>query len=220
MNQNALVDQTIRIAVADDHPILRQGVCSLINTLKNCQVVVEADNGKDLLDKLSGQDQLPDLCILDINMPVMNGYDTLIALKAKWPGLKVIMLTMLDDDYTILRVLQDGANGFLLKGCGGDDFLKAITTVYKDGYFFSGLISDETIRIAAKLSLPSISERQMEYLRLCASDMNYGKIAGKMGISVRTVEGIQKALGEKLNIHSRVGLAVFAVKTGIATRDK
>jgi len=218
MKQNTATNNKIRIAIADDHIILRKGLCELINKLENCSIILEASNGKDLLDKLSGQEPLPDILILDVNMPVMNGYDALVAVKAKWPRIKVIILTMLDDEYTMLRMLKSGANGFLLKHCDGDDFLKAIMEVHNGGYFFPGFLNyDDSIRKVNKLDLPSISGRQLEYLALCASDLNYAKIAEKMGISVRSVESIQERLTDKLKISTRLGLVVFAIKTGLIT---
>lgn len=215
MDQTVIAPDSILIAIADDHPIFRRGVSEVINSFKNCKVVISAANGLDLLQNLSESQPLPDLCILDINMPVMNGYDTITALRKKWPDIKVLILSVINDEYAILRMLKIGAKGFLLKDCHPNNLQDAIYTISNGQLYYSDLVTEKEIQNISHTVIPAISERQLEFLIHCASDMNYIEIAQHMGISVRAVESMQQRLSEKLKISSRVGLALFAVRTGL-----
>lgn len=203
----------LTIAIADDHIVLREGITSFLDSFSNCRVIIEADNGQLLLEQLDLQ--LPDLCILDISMPIMNGYDTLKAIRKKWPALKVMIFSMVDDQYAIIRMLKLGANGFLLKNCIYQEFQKALNIIANGGYYFPTVVTSKNDLAKLTANLPAISERQIEFLKLCASDLNYNQIANLMGTSIRAVESLQQRLSEKLHINSRIGLVLFAIKTGI-----
>ena len=107
-------NEVINIAIADDHALIRVAICSLIKSFQNFQVVIEAENGRELIDSMEGFLPFPDIILLDIGMPVLNGYDTLIEIKKKWPLQKVIILSLIDDEYAVIRTLKNGVNGFLL----------------------------------------------------------------------------------------------------------
>lgn len=203
----------VTIAIADDHIVLRKGVTSLLNGFENCRVIIEADDGQQLIEHL--EKQLPDLCILDISMPVLNGYDTLQVIRKKWPALKVMIFSMVDDQYAVIKMLKLGANGFLLKNCIYQDFQKALNIIVNGGYYFPTVVASKNDLSKLASTVPTISERQIEFLRLCASDLNYNQIANRMGTSIRAVESLQQRLSEKLHINSRIGLVLFALKTGI-----
>lgn len=203
----------LTIAIADDHIVLRKGVISFLDSFDNCRVVIEADNGQQLLEQL--EKQMPDLCILDISMPIMNGYDTLKAIRKKWSALKVMIFSMVDDQYAVIKMLKLGANGFLLKNCIYQDFQKALHVIVNGGYYFPTIVTSKNDLVKLTSTVPTISERQIEFLRLCASDLNYNQIAHVMGTSIRAVESLQQRLSEKLHINSRIGLVLFALKTGI-----
>src|SRR6218665_1147523 len=130
----------INIAIADDHTIMRNGLAELIKTLGDYEVIIQAGNGKELLALLSGASTLPELCILDINMPELNGYETTAKLKEQFPGIKVMALSMFDNEFSIVRMLRNGATGFLHKGANPDELSDAIQTVLSGNYFHTELM--------------------------------------------------------------------------------
>lgn len=205
----------ITIAIADDHIVLRKGICSFIDSIENCKVIAEAENGSELM-RILNEKPLPDLCILDISMPEMDGYQTLLEIRKKWPNLKVIIFSVIADQYAMLRMLKLGANGYILKNCIYKEFQKAVLEVCDGGYYFPEIVVSAKSIKTMKSKIPTVSDRQIEFLKLCVSELNYAEIAQKMGSSTRAVESIQQRLSEKLKINSRTGLAIFAIKTGIA----
>jgi two-component system invasion response regulator UvrY len=215
MSQNASVPKPITIALADDHDLFRQGLCSLIDSFENYKVVIQAAGGAELIKLLSNAKPLPDICIIDINMPKMNGFQTLSALKKKWPALKVIILSMINEEYTVLKMLKSGANGYLLKSGDYPQLKKAIAEVHLNGFYYSNTIAENKMSKLQDTEIPDLTKRELEFLGYCISDMPYSEIAEQLHISIRTVEGIKERLSEKLHISSRIGLAVFAIKTGL-----
>jgi two-component system, NarL family, invasion response regulator UvrY len=208
----------INIALADDHMILRKGVKDIISSFGGFEVIMEASNGKELITTLYTAKLLPDICMLDINMPDMNGYDTIVALKKNWPTMKVLVLTMFNNEYSILKMLKNGANGYLLKkNCHPNDLKLALTTIYNKGYYHSDFITSRLIKEIEneEKQPPKITEKEMQFLAYCCTDYSYKEIAGFMNLSQRTVEGYRDALFEKLNLNSRTALAVYAISSGI-----
>lgn len=209
----------IRVALADDHTMFRKGILSLLNSAPEFQVVAEASNGLELIQLLAKLETLPDVCLLDINMPKMNGFDTLIALKKTYPDMKFLILTMFDHEFVILRMLRNGANGYLLKEDDPDELKRAIEYVYNRTFYHSELVSGRLISMVQKgveYSHIQLTDNEQVFLEFCCSELTYKEIAEKMSLSVRTVEGYRDTLFEKLNIHSRTGLVIYAMKLGIA----
>src|SRR5689334_23138637 len=120
----------IRLAIADDHTLFRAGLVSLIKMFGNVKVEMEVNNGKELIDKIEATKNPPDVCIIDINMPVMNGYETLKCLKEKWPGIKVLVLSICNNEFAVIKLLKEGANGFLSKNCDYNELNRAIRDIY------------------------------------------------------------------------------------------
>jgi len=215
MPQNVIFPKPITLALADDHDLFRQGICSLINSFENCEVIIDVPNGVELIKFLSAAKHLPDICMLDVNMPEMNGFEALSIIKKKWPHQKVIVLSMINEEYTILKMLKLGANGYLLKAGDYPQLKKAIADVHTHGFYYSESITENKINKLHEIEVPDLSKRELEFLTFCISDMQYSEIAQRLNISTRTVEGIKERLSEKLNINSRIGLAIFAIKTGV-----
>ncbi|MGN6568888.1 MAG: response regulator [Flavipsychrobacter sp.] len=215
MPQNEARPKPITVALADDHDLFREGLCSLINSFQNCKVVIEAKNGAALIASLTAAHPLPDICIVDINMPELNGFETLSAIKKKWPNQKVLILSMINEEYTILKMLKSGANGYLLKAGDYPQLKQAIDEIHQHGIYYSNSIIESKINKLDEIELPELSKRELEFLAYCMSDMQYSEIAERLHISTRTVEGIKERLSQKLNINSRLGLVVFAIKTGL-----
>jgi two-component system, NarL family, invasion response regulator UvrY len=206
----------IKIAIAEDHTLVRDGFITLIHQHTTHKVVADAENGADLIDKIAMLRKPPDVCILDISMPVLNGYDTLKVLKKQYPDMKFLALTMLTEGYSIIRMILNGVHGYLLKNSKIQELGNAITTVYRDGYYYSKVASEKAFSIVKYNHLPGLKEKELEFLCLCCSELSYSQIAEIMHVSIRTVEGYQDSVSMKLNIHSRNGLVLFAVHTGLA----
>lgn len=207
----------INIAVADDHTIMRSGLVELIKTLGDYEVIIQAGNGNDLLEQLSKTNILPEMCILDINMPELNGYETTEKLKALYPDIKVMALSMFDNEFSIVKMLRCGAIGFLHKGANPEELSNAIQTVLSGNYFHTELMLISSSRKTNSWQTINITERETEFLKHCCSDLSYKEIASLMGVSLHTVHGYRDILFQKLRLKSRTALAIYALKTGVVT---
>lgn len=210
------------IAIVDDHRLLRHGLVELIQKKPAYQVVLEADNGKDFIRKLPTSTEFPDLVLLDINMPEMNGYETAQWLKLNHPQIKVIALSMNNDESSILRMIRNGAKGYLLKDAESEEFYEAIDRVMTMGFYYSDLVvsalsnSMQSPHGMLQHSSDLINARELEFLKwVCSGDLSYKEIADKMNLSVRTIDGYREALFEKLNVKSKVGLVLYAVHNNL-----
>jgi two-component system, NarL family, invasion response regulator UvrY len=207
----------IRVAYADDHKVVRKGIISFINKLGGILVDIEADNGRDLIKQIGEAVEIPDICMLDINMPEMNGFDTIVELRKKWPDIKVLVLTAFDIEIYIIRMIMYGANGYLLKSCDPDEIKNAIFSIYNNGMYYSDVITRHFFNAVRdkEIKLPNLTGREIQVLNLCCGDLSYGQIAEKIGTTTRSVEGYRDSLFKKLNTNSRVSLAMFAVQFGL-----
>jgi DNA-binding NarL/FixJ family response regulator len=210
------------IALADDHVLLRNGLANLLKGL-DYQVLFEADNGRELIDKLNTHD-LPEIVLMDVNMPEMDGYDTTLWLKKNHPDVKVLALSMYDDENAIIRMLKSGAKGYILKDSHPSELKAAIEAILTKGFYHSELVSSKLINTINHLDDPEnssarqmlgLNEREVEFLKLVCTEMTYKEIAEQMNVSVRTVDGYRDGLFDKLDCKSRVGLVLFAIKNGI-----
>ena len=211
------------IVLIDDHTLLRRGLKQLVESLGHT-VLFEADNGKDLIEKLKPK-SLPDLLLLDINMPEMDGYETARWIKQHHPDIRILALSMYDNESAIIRMLQCGARGYILKDSEPAELKAAIEDVMNKGYYYSDLVSGKLIHAINKLddsdnglrSMIQLNDRETEFLKHACSEMTYKEIAEKMFLSPRTIDGYRDALFEKLNLKTRVGLVMYAIRNGIVT---
>lgn len=210
------------IALADDHTVMRNGLASLLKGL-GYNILFEADNGKDFINKIN-KDHVPDVALLDINMPQMDGYETAAWLKENFPEVNVLALSMYDDEAAIIRMLKNGARGYVLKDSDISDVKAAIESVVSKGYYHSDLVTGKLIHSINHLDSPAhssikellkLNTKEIEFLKYACTEMSYKEIAEKMFLSPRTVEGYRDNLFEKLAVKSRVGLVLFAIKNGI-----
>ncbi len=209
----------ITVALADDHVILRKGVAEIISKFDGMTVTIEAGTGKELLTKLEKADILPDVCVIDINMPEMNGYDTTAAVRSRWPQVKVLALSMYDTELNIIRMLRAGANGYILKDNDPEDLRDAIRGVMVHQYYHSDLVSGRRmhqVQSSYDKLAPEINDREFQFLQLCCSELTYKEIAEQMFLSPRTIDGYREALFGKLGVTSRTGLVMYAMKAGLA----
>lgn len=209
------------IALVDDHALLRNGLATLVKNLGHT-VLLEAYNGKDFINKLNAS-PLPDLVLMDINMPEMDGYDTTQWLKEHHPKVMVMALSMYDTEGAILRMMKCGAKGYILKDSEPAELKEALDSLFARGYYYSDLVNDKIIDALNNIdgnnhetkSLVQLTEKESEFLKLACTDLTYKEIADRMQLSPRTVENYRDALFDKLNVKSRIGLAMFAVKNGL-----
>ena len=212
---------THKIILADDHIVLRDALASLINTFEEFRVTGVAGNG-DEVKKLFANGNIPDLAILDLNMPVMDGYETSRWIQANHPEVKILILTMFDVEIALIRLLQIGVRGFLKKDIHPKELRNAISSVAGNGYYYS---NDATGKLASffhrnhssqtSIEKALLTATEIEFLKLASDDITYKEIAHKMQLTPRAIDGYRDTLFDKLGVKSRVGLAIYAVKNGI-----
>jgi DNA-binding NarL/FixJ family response regulator len=215
-------NQEVLIAIADDHEMFRDAVKNIVSISPDYKVVIEAENGQQLIDRLAHTHDFPEICILDIQMPVLNGYETLVELKKRWPDLKVLALSMFNHEFSIIKMLKNGANVYLLKGAKLAEVQTALKDIHEKGYYSSELVTSNFFQLvhnANENPLLKINEREIQFLKYCCTELSYKEIGKAMGVSARTVEGYRNTLFDKLNLHTRVGLVMFAINTGIVSDD-
>lgn len=210
-------DDTILVAVADDHTIVRKGIIELINNFGNFNVIIEAANGIELIDKIKSAEQLPNIVLLDINMPELNGFETAAIIKREWSEIKMLALSMHDHEYSIIKMLRNGAHGYVLKGMEPEALKDALQQVLQQQFYHSNLVSGRLFNAihTDKKNELNLTQKEMEFLSYCCTDMTYKEIGVKMALSQRTVEGYRDALLQKLKVRSRSGLVVFAINMGL-----
>lgn len=208
----------IHIALADDHAMLRKGVAEMLSKFENMKVVAEAGNGKELLTKIEHCKPMPDVCIIDINMPEMNGYETAKAIKKQWPDMRILALSMYDTELNIIKMLRNGANGYLLKDADPEELRHAINAVHNNGFYYSEIVTGRMLNILhdpeGKTNV-DLNEKELQFLKFCSTELTYKEIADEMNLSARTIDGYRETLFRKLNITTRTGLAMYAIKAGI-----
>ena len=205
------------IALVDDHVLLRNGLAGMLKE-SGYPVLFEADNGKEFTEKIkTGME--PNIVLLDINMPVMDGYATAAWIKTNYPEIKVLALSMYDDEEAIIKMLKNGARGYILKDSHPSELKAAIESLASKGFYYSEMVTGRLMRTImdenGKAGEDGLSERESEFLKLAATEMTYKEIAEQMHLSPRTIDGYRDALFEKLSIKSRVGLVLYAIKNGI-----
>jgi len=211
-----------RIALVDDHMLLRTALANLINGFDGCKVIVEAGNGAELIQQIEAN-MKPDLILLDLNMPELDGFETARWIQQNAPEAHVLMLTMYDTELTMIRLLQVGVKGFLKKDIHPSELKFAIRTVMQYGYYYTNNTTGKLVNLFRKSQEQSsllrtmLNDTEIRFLRLACSEMTYKEIAVKMILNPRAVDNLRDNLFEKLDVKSRVGLAMYAIRHGIQT---
>jgi len=217
-----LSNDIITVALADDHILLRNALAGLIDNFGNCKVIIQASNGNELIHAIQNG-QIPRVAILDLNMPEKNGYETAKWLKDHFPEIEVLMLTMYDSDLALIRLLQVGVKGFLKKDVHPSELKFAIKSVVEEGYYYSHNATGKLVNLFRKgkessaMQKAVLSEVEISFLKSCASEMTYKEIAQIMKLNPRAVDNLRDNLFTKLDVKSRVGLVMYAMKHGVAT---
>ena len=215
------MNEPIKVAIADDHVLFRAGVKSALSVHKDIKMIAEADNGMQLLTVLKHVQ--PDVILLDIQMPIMDGINTLPEIKKMYPEIKVIMLTMHNDHSMISKLMELGANSYLTKNSDSEIIYQAIKTVHEQEYYFNQLTNKALIdglrtKRQAEASLPvdaKLSDKEIAILRMICEEKSTKEIADLVDLSPRTVEAIRDKLKVKTGAKSLAGLVMYAVKSGI-----
>ncbi|WP_152269054.1 response regulator transcription factor [Agriterribacter humi] len=211
----------IKVAIADDHKIFRKGVILSLRQYTNIKFVLEAENGEELLMGLPAAE--PDVVLMDLRMPVKDGIEATKTISKQYPNLHVIVLTMYEDERFVSHLMENGANGYLLKSADPAEIKKAIVEVMARGYYLNNFVNKVLLKKshARTKSIPSltnevvISDKEREVLRLLCMEFTATEIAQKMEISPRTVEAIKDRMMERYNVKNTAGLVFFAVKNNL-----
>lgn len=213
----------IKVAIADDHKIFRSGVIQTLTPYENINVVFEAEDGEHLLQIM--QEQQPDVILMDLKMPKMDGIQATIKVKEKFPQVKVIILTMYEDDNFIVHLVENGANAYLLKNSEPEEIYEAICTTFEKGFYFNENVNLALLKKVLHKNKQQfkptfknevqLTDRELEVLKLICGEQTTQEISEQIYLSPRTVEGLRQKLLEKLGVKNTVGLVLYAFRNGL-----
>ena len=208
------------VVIVDDHLLIAKAITSIIDEFDGYEVLYEADNGSSLIEKMKVPKNIPDIVLLDISMPVMDGFETAKWLKENHPGVKVMALTMQADDESLIKMIKNGASGYLNKNVHPTELKKALDTVSSRGMYYPDWATSKLLYALAnekesQKDQIKITQREEEFLKYACTELTYKEIGEKMFCSARTVESYRDSLFEKLGVKTRVALALYAVKAGL-----
>lgn len=222
---------TIKLGIVDDHHLFRKGVINILNTLTTSShqylTIFDVADGRDLMDYLTRANtaELPDLLLLDLTMPQMDGFECITWVRSHYPQIRTIVLSMRTDDSTLIRSLRLGACSYLTKDISPSDLKVAIDSIWEKGYYYPDPVATKLVQnltsdgaqqpLEITAASVTFSDRERQFLRLACTEMTYSEIARSMELSARTIDGYRDALFSKLHVTSRVGLAMWAVRNGI-----
>jgi DNA-binding NarL/FixJ family response regulator len=222
--KNLEMNRPIKVAIADDHALFRAGVRTSLMGKKDVELIAEADNGMQLLNLLKHID--PDVILLDIQMPIMDGIQTLPEIRKLYPHIKVIILSMHNDHSMISKLMEIGANSYLTKNSDSETIYQAIRTCYEQEFFFNELTNKALLSgLRTKRTEPgspqeiNLSDKEVTILKLMCEEKTTKEIADIVEISPRTVEAIRDKLKTKTGAKSMAGLVMYALKSGIINQE-
>ena len=210
------------VAIVDDHTMFRKGLSNLVNLFANYKVLFDAGDGKEFIDQLKPP-HLPDIVLLDISMPGMDGYMTADWLRVNYPEIKVLALSTMDSDTAIIKMIKLGAKGYILKDAHPSELKLALDEVFAKGYYYNDMVSRKVLQSVNQLvndnsdinAFMKLTDREHQFIQLACSEKSYQDIAAEMFVSERTVDGYRDSLFKKLNVNTRVGLVIYAIKNGL-----
>ncbi len=217
--------QPYKVVLVEDHTLLRKGLASMVNGFQDYEVLFEVGNGQELI-KMIDPGKLPNLVLMDVNMPEMDGYATTSWLKRHFPDVRTLALSMYDTENAIIRMFKAGVRGYIMKYCDPADLKQAMDALMQKGYYYSEMITGRLIHTINRYDdeldespnpLSVLNDRELEFLRYACTELTYKEIASKMYLSPRTIDGYRDTLFDKLHLRTRVGLVTFAIRNGIVT---
>jgi DNA-binding NarL/FixJ family response regulator len=208
------------IVIVDDHILIAKAISSILRNFDQFEVLYECENGKELQERFKKPANVPNILLLDISMPIMDGFETAQWLKETHPEVLIMALSMQDDEQSLVKMVKCGAKGYLLKNVHPIELENALNNLVRTGYYYPEWATSKIVASISNGGNSSeadihLSEREAEFLRYCVTEMSYKEIGEKMFCSTRTIENYRDALFEKFGLRSRVGLAVYAVKNGL-----
>lgn len=215
-----------KVVLVDDHVLLRNGLAATVQNFVNFEVLFEASNGKEFIEMLNPPD-LPDLILMDVNMPEMDGYVTANWVKRNYPEIRTLALSMYDTENAIIRMFKAGVRGYIMKYCEPEDLQAAMEALMQKGFYYSELVTGRLIHtinqyedheaIEYRNPMTVLNDREIEFLRYACTELTYKEIASKMYLSPRTIDGYRDTLFDKLQLKTRVGLVTFAIRNGLVS---
>lgn len=211
-----------KIALVDDHVLMADAIANMISQNPKFKITFKAKNGKEVQTKMNEPYNVPDLILMDINMPIFNGIETTEWLTKNYKDVKVLALTMNDDELSIIRMFRAGAKGYLLKDVSSEELFYAIESVLSKGFYYSDFVAP--IMLSSLLSrqketdtsnLLDLKDKEIEFIQHACTEMTYKQIADKMNLSPKTIDGYRDSLFQKLELKSRVGLVLYAVRKNL-----
>lgn len=220
------MNKSYKVALVEDHILLRKGLVSMVEGFHDYTVLFEASNGKEMIELLD-PGNLPDLVLMDVNMPEMDGFSSTGWLKRNYPDIRILALSMYDTENSIIRMFKAGVRGYIMKYCDPVDLRTAMDALIQKGYYYSEMVTGRLIHTINRYDdldnndtgnpLSVLNDRELEFLRYACTEMTYKEIACKMYLSPRTIDGYRDSLFDKLRLKTRVGLVTFAIRNGIVT---
>jgi len=201
----------IPIIIVDDHILFSQALKGLVNKFEGYQVIAQLKNGQELIDYFVEKKESPAIILMDVNMPIINGVDATKWITEFHPKVKVLALTMIDDESVIINMICAGASGFLLKDIHPNTLLEALNKVMTDGVYYTDRVTKALIN-ATTHKFIELKERELIFLKYACSDMSYQQIADKMCLSYKTIDGYRESIFDKFNVSSRIGMVLYALK--------
>lgn len=221
----------IKIAIADDHALFRKGLIKLLDP-DRYELLFDVENGKVLIEKIAKNSSVPDIVIMDIEMREMNGYEAVSWLRDNYPDIKVLVVSMVDQEEAIVKMLKLGVKGYLSKEMEPEDLHAALQSIKNKNYYYTDFVTNKLVHaiqnddshspdrksvFSAYEAWGSLNERQKEFVRHACTEMIYDEIANKMCVSPKTIDGYRDIVYERFNVKSRVGLVLYAIKNQLVT---
>jgi DNA-binding NarL/FixJ family response regulator len=205
------------VVVVDDHILLSQAIGGLVDAFEQFTVLYTCMNGQELLDKLKNPKNIPDVVLMDVNMPILNGIETTTLLHENYPNIKVLALSIEEDEAVILKMLRAGAKGYLLKDAKKGELQKGLLEVMEKGFHHTNTVTKILVDSLSNKYNPQavLKERELEFIKHACTEMTYKEIADVMFLSPKTIEGYRNAIFEKLNLRNRTGLVIYAIRNKI-----
>ena len=208
-----------RVALVDDHTLLSEAIAGLVRQFENFEVVNISVNGKELINYLNSTNaQIPDIVLMDVKMPVMGGVETTKYLTKHHPDIKVLALSIEEDEQVVMQMIRSGAKGYLLKDTRKSILEQALNEVLTFGFYYTNTV--ERLIKKSETTLEEevvLKDREIEFIKHACTEMTYKEIAGKMFLSPKTIEGYRESVFHKLGLKNRTGLVIYAIKNNIFT---
>lgn len=205
------------VVIVEDYALLSHAISELVNSFNDFKVLYQCKNGEELINQLKTNKPKPEIVLMDVNMPIMNGIEATKYLSENYPDIKVLALSVEENDNTIIKMLKAGAKGYILKDVEKEVLQFGLREVAKNGYYHTKKVSNILVNsLSGKGNdAPKLKEREIEFIKWVCSELTYKEIAEKMFLSPKTIDGYRDVLFDKLNVKNRIGLVIYAIKNKI-----